>query len=129
MSHWSARYIGLPYQSGRFDCANLVEQVARDVLGRHVNLPKDRAGTRAVELSAQLHDHMAVYAARAESPADAHPVLMVGRGYLDHVGVAATIAGEWWVLHNFIRSRQVVLHRVRDLPTFGLAVEGYYRWI
>lgn len=129
MSHWTARYIGIPYEPGTFDCVTLVERVANDVFGRHLDLPKDRAGERAVEVSAQLHANVQTYATRAEAPAEGEPVLMVGRGHLDHVGVATEIAGEWWVLHAFIRTRHVVLHRLRDLPQWGLTVEGYYRWI
>jgi hypothetical protein len=129
MAHWSARYIGLPYQVGSFDCVTLVERVATEVFGRLIVLPKDRAGERAVEVSAQLHANLQTYATRAKAPAEGEPVLMVGRGYLDHVGIATAIAGEWWVLHAFIRARHVVLHRLRDLPQHGLTVEGHYRWI
>ena len=59
---------------------------------------------------------------------DGDLVLMVGAGYLDHIGVHVCTAGERWVLHNFIRARQVVLHRLRDLGQWGLTVEGVYAW-
>ena len=54
--------------------------------------------------------------------------LMIGAGRLNHVGVAVFQAGEWWVLHAFIKARAVVLHRVRDLGRQGLTLEGWYRW-
>jgi len=33
-----------------------------------------------------------------------------------------------WVLHSNERNGCSVLHRVRDLPEFGLRIEGIYTW-
>lgn len=132
MPGWSARYIGLPYQPGRFDCAHLVEKVQTEVFGRRVDLPKERpASQRSAEFAALVQETAPALAARlpdGQAPLEGDAALMIGAGRLNHVGVAVFEAGEWWVLHAFINARAVVLHRVRDLARNGLKLEGWYRW-
>lgn len=125
---WPGNYIGMPYAVGRFDCAHLVEQVQREVFGRAIDLPKDRVSDRARDFSAQIGQHLPAFATVSATPAEGDLVLMVGAGWLNHIGVLVREAGEDWVLHNFIRARAVVLHRLRDLPRHGLALEGVYKW-
>lgn len=129
--HWSAAYIGLPYVPGESDCAMLVERVEREVFGRALDLPKERPSDRARDMAAQIGEHLERFARRLPAgtdPREGDLVLMVGAGYLDHIGVYAEIAGEAWVLHAFIRARQTVLHRLRELRNWGLEVEGVYAW-
>lgn len=129
--HWSANYIGREYRAGKFDCSHLVELVQREVFGRAVDLPKDRpGGTSARVMGEQIREHLPRFARRIGGAAavDGDLVLMVGAGYLDHIGVYVLIGCEGWVLHNFIRARQVVLHRLRDLGQWGLTAEGVYAW-
>lgn len=129
-THWTAGYVGLPYVPLAFDCAHLVERVMREQFGRTICLPAARPHeNRSAQLQQMIDAHAPHLAERIDAPAEGHPVLMVGAGRLNHVGLAAAMVGEWWVLHNFIRARQVVLHRVRELPRWGLSVEGYYRWL
>jgi len=146
-AHWSEGYIGLPYIPGAHDCAHLVERVQREIFGRAVAVPAERAGWRSRELSAQIAEAAPGLARRRADPDTAHdgdPVLMIGAGRLNHIGVLVTPLGqpvavqptalrdavaECSVLHNFIRARQVVLTRVRDLPRWGLELEGVYAWL
>ncbi len=146
-AHWSEGYVGLPYIPGAHDCAHLVERVQREVFGRAVALPTDRAGWRSRELSAQISEAAPGLARRRvdlDTAHDGDPVLMIGAGRLNHIGVLVTPFGqpvavqptalrdsvaECSVLHNFIRARQVVLTRVRDLPRWGLELEGVYAWL
>ena len=67
-------------------------------------------------------------AERVAEPVDGHPVLMVCRGRLQHIGVACRLAGEWWVLHADEDFGAVIRQRLRDLPPVGIKVEGFYRW-
>lgn len=133
--HWSAGYIGREYLPGAFDCADLVEAVAREQFGRQVTLPKDRPGDqRSAGYQALLTEHAPRFVERldldaAGTPAEGDVVIMIGAGRVNHVGIAAIVAGEGYVLHNFIKAHQVVLHRIRDLASFGLTIEGFYRWI
>ena len=49
-------------------------------------------------------------------------------GELGHVGVYFWIAHEAWVLHCNEKTECSVLHRVRDLPSYGVPIEGFYKW-
>lgn len=125
--HWSAAYVGLPYERDAFDCAGLVERVLREVFGREIALPKDRAPD-VPGLSMQIAERRSEFARRIDSPTDGDGVLMVGRGRVNHIGIYCRI-DEGYVLHNMRNAGQVCLHRVRELDRYALFVEGYYRWI
>ena len=127
MTHWTDPYIGLPYVEGEGDCAALAVRVQREVFGREIVLPTTHAcGVRAqtVQIAALRDD----YAERLPAPVEGCGVLMQCRGRFSHIGLFAAIGGEGWVLHAMQNARMVVLHRVRDLPRHGLALEGYYAW-
>jgi hypothetical protein len=124
--HWSARYVGLPYAEA--DCAALAARVQHEVFGRAILLPYQREpGLRG--MSAQIERLKADFAKRIEAPIDGDAVLMQSRGRLDHIGIYCIIENEPWVLHSARNAGQAVLHRLRDLGTQGLTLEGYYRWV
>lgn len=129
--HWSAHYVGQPYEPGSHDCAALAARVQREVFGRDITLPMPRAqGLRGQ--SQQILAHQADYARRVitpdEQPEEGDAVLMRGRGRLNHIGVYCLIDGAGYVLHAMRDAGSVCLHRLRDLPSLGLPVEGFYRW-
>lgn len=124
MAHWSDAYVGLPYIPGEQDCAELVARVQREVFGRAVTVPRERAGG-PFGASAQVSAGARDLAEPVEAPVDGDAVLMQVRG-LWHVGVWFELAGEGWVLHALRRPGQVVTHRMRDLPAAGIRVEGFY---
>lgn len=126
--HWSERYVGMPYVEGDADCAALAARVQREVFGRAIGLPADRAGTLR-GLTRQIEDLRADYAERTDAPADGDGVLMIGRGRLDHIGLYCLIDGTPWVLHAMRNAGAVVLHRLSVIDEQGLRVEGFYRWI
>jgi len=127
MAHWSDRYVGQPYVPGENDCAELAARVQREVFGREIALPSERAfGLRG--LTAQIDAARDDYGTRTDSPADGDAVLMRCRGKLSHIGVYCDLDGVGWVLHAVRNAGQVVRHRLRELPLQGLAVEGFYRW-
>jgi len=120
------RFIAIPYCEHTFDCADLVMLVQRELFGRDIRLPGARQrGLRGVakvgEVSRQL-------AARTQTPKDGDLVLMIEHARPSHVGVWFWRAHEAWVLHANERNGCSVLHRLRELPQFGLTVEGVYRW-
>lgn len=127
MGHWAENYVGMPYIEGESDCASLVERVTLNVFGRNLQLPKVRAPS-VWGLSSQINQAVEDFAVRTQAPADGDGVLMFARGRLSHVGVYCRIGGEAYVLHALRNAGQVMLHRIRDLPSLGLALEGYYRW-
>lgn len=125
--HWSDAYIGREYIPGTMDCAVLAETVSREVFGRDVMLPGERAhGLRG--LTAQIEALKDDLAEPVTAPEDGDAVLMIGRGSLDHIGVYCLIDGVPYVLHAMRNAGQVVRHRLRELGGLGLRVEGYYRF-
>ncbi len=134
--HWSARYIGRAYVPRVFDCAALAALVQREVFAREVQVPADRAnapGGRLVAAADQIEAIKAAHTRRVATPEDGDGVLMFCRGRPSHIGVACMVPGEagseLYVLHALASIGQVVLHRARDLARYGLAVEGFYKWI
>jgi len=129
-AHWSERYLNpvRPYIEDEKDCGYYAELVQREVFGREVHLPTDRAhGLRGK--SKQIESLKFDYGVPTDAPQDGDGVLMVGRGRLEHIGVYCLIDDAAYVLHAMKRVGQVVRHRLRELPAQGLTVEGFYRWI
>lgn len=121
--------IGIPYYEDAFDCADLVVRTQRELFGREVVLPNGRP--RGVAGSAAIGELSKPYGRRTSNPKDGDLVLMIeiGTRRPGHVGIFFRLAHEDWVLHTTQKTGCSVLHRVRDLPDFGLRVEGYYAWL
>jgi len=125
--HWSSQFVGLPYSHDDMDCAALCERVQREIYGRTLRLPRERAtGYRGQ--SRQILAHRDAVATITETPREGDGVLMIGRGHINHIGIYCMIGTEAWVLHAMKSAGHVVLHRLRSLPAVGLTVEGFYRW-
>ncbi|MBC7201944.1 MAG: hypothetical protein H5U29_00275 [Pusillimonas sp.] len=126
--HWSDRYIGQPYIPESGDCAAFAERVAREVLRINPKLPESHAsGLREqAEQISQLKDS---YAVRVDAPIDGQPVLFVARGRFFHIGVAALIGGETWIVHADQSAGAVVCQRLTDMTRWAYKLEGAYRWI
>lgn len=117
----------LPYKLNGFDCGDLARLVLAEVFGRDIGIPIERgAGPFAHSaLVSRCCDEIAV---RTDSPKDGDAVVMIGRGRLAHVGVYYKLNGEEWVLHNSREAKQVVRHKLRDLPGTGFKLDGFYQW-
>lgn len=127
-AHWTEQYVGMPYDKETNDCGMFAERVQLEIFGRVISLPKERATTLR-GLSRQIRAHLDDFGIRTDSPIEGDGVLMIGRGRMDHIGIYCLINGTAWVLHAMRGANQVCLHRVRDLATHGLTVEGFYQWI
>ncbi|MDV3469001.1 peptidoglycan endopeptidase [Stenotrophomonas sp. C3(2023)] len=121
--------VGVPYCEKTCDCADFVVLVQQQLFGRAVRLPGARP--RGAAGQAAIGDLSRPYATAAASPMDGDLVLMIEHGQkrAGHAGVFFRLAHEGWVLHSNEKNGCSVLHRVRDLPDFGLRIEGYYRWV
>jgi len=121
-------YINLKYDRNTFDCADLTLLIQRELFHRDVTLPGRRlrgaAGLRVIGSLSQEHGE------RTETPVDGDLVAIrdFGQTRAGHVGVYFFLAHEGWVLHSTDKIGYSICHRVRDLPDFGLQVEGFYRW-
>jgi len=124
------RFVGLPYNADDFDCADLVMLVQRELFGREVVVPGRRP--RGMQGAAELGELSKPFAKPREGPpSDGDLVLMIEvlQKRPGHAGVFFFLAHEAWVLHANEKNGCAVLHRVRDLPDFGLRIEGFYEWL
>lgn len=130
-AHWTERYVGLPYDATRFDCAHLVARVLEEQFARRVALPSEHARHYRAQQRQIAAEKGQIASRRAEGELceDGDGVLLISRGHFDHLGLYARLQGEGWVLHNFSAAGHVCLHRLRDLARHGLQLEGVYRWI
>jgi len=122
-------FVGIPYEAGRFDCADLVARIQFELFGRDIVLPGHRpAGALTQAAAIRRHaDSLADRIDRAQA-VDGDGVLLQQRGRIVHIGTFFRIAGVAWVLHNSATMGHSVLHRLSELPGYGLRVEGIYRW-
>lgn len=116
-----------PYDSNGFDCGDLARLVLYEVFGRDVAIPNAR-GVGPFADSALVNKCCEEIGIPTDEPRDGDAVVMIGRGRLAHVGVYYKVDGEAWVLHNSREAKQVVRHRIRDLPGTGLKLERFYQW-
>lgn len=129
MSHWSEKYIGLPYVRGEADCARLLVTVSREQFG--VSVPESSEVERAASRlgrAAQMGDGVEAFGVPVDQPREGDAVLMICCGRPSHIGVFCLVDGEPCVLHALENARMVVRHRIRELNRINLVVEGYYRW-
>lgn len=121
--------VGVAYCENSCDCADFVVLVQLQLFGRAVQLPGARP--RGAAGQAAIGDLSRPYAKATLEPVDGDLVLMIEHGHkrAGHAGVYFRLAHEGWVLHSNEKNGCSVLHRVRDLPDFGLRIEGYYRWV
>ena len=134
--HWSEKYVGKKYVDGQFDCAELVRLVQKEIFGREVKLPTFRNHLEATgpiskfrlmaEQVAMCKDDVAV---KTKWPQEGDGVLLITRGYLQHIGVYSRINERAWILHASDGSGQVMFQRAKDLVLRGLIIEGYYKWL
>lgn len=113
---------GIRYSSA--DCVDLLIHVQQKIFGRNLDLPVDRRQWRR-----QARDLLRTHVDPVDVPADGDLVVMrdLLAKYPGHVGTYFDMAGEGWVLHTTERTDSV-FHRVRDLSTYSIIVEGYFRW-
>ena len=127
-----APYLGVPYKARTSDCADLVIQVQKELFGREVTFPGKRPRPlKPGEQAEVLAQYKEVVAFRVDSPQDGDSVLMyeVGKSVAGHVGVYFFISYTPYLLHNAEwMPNGSCLHKIQDLSSIGLTVEGYYRW-
>ena len=130
MNHWTEKYIGKMYSEFDYDCADMIREVTKDILGLDISLPEDREWRR--RSPHVLEGMCAVFARPTSSPKDGCGVIMkiLGnrRSLGSHVGSYADVEGRPWVLHN-IKMAGVIFTPVADLNQIHLELFGYYKWI
>lgn len=123
--HWAESYVGIPYIE--CDCAQLCVRVQQQKFKKLLTIPLYRPpGLRGIsEMIDNLQDD---FADKIDVPTEGDGVLMIGRGRLNHIGIACYIRGQLYVLHAMRSAGMTVLHNVNTLGNMGIEVEGYYKW-
>lgn len=126
-----APYLGRPYVPGRYDCADLVVDVAREQLGLEVALPGRAASLRARD--AQIETLTTALAHPVDTPAEGDVVLMraIGRRHPvgRHVGVWVHPPGHPPHVLHCAAGAGTCLHPAAGLDARGYEVTGVYRWL
>ena len=127
--HWSENWIGKPYRLGDADCAALcIDVIEQEFAGDLPDFCKAYRENSRLQRARQLESLAKDATERTDEPVEGDVVLMLCRGRPSHVGIYCVVDGEPSVLHAMENAKMVVRHRIRDLPRFFLAVEGYYKW-
>ena len=125
------RFIGIPYDARRMDCADLAMLVQRELFGREVLLPGKRPRPlHPDEQDAAIAAYRVQLADPVTAPEDGDVVLMreIGARTAGHIGTYFFCNYTQYVLHTTALLGASVLHTLRDLSGTGLKVEGFYRW-
>lgn len=126
------RFIGLPYCPRRMDCADLAMLIQHELFGKEVCLAGKRPRPlQPAEQDAAIDEYRDQLAVPVEQPQDGDAVLMrePGAATAGHIGTYFFINYAPHVLHTAAWMQGgSTLHRLQDLSSLGLTVEGYYRW-
>lgn len=120
------RYIGRRYDPAAFDCADLAVLLQRDLFGKQIAMPADRA--RRLAPAAAIERYRAELGRPIERDEIRDGDVVLIRSDFIHIGTLFHVNGAWRVLHNSRSLGGVWLHRLSDLPVLNLFIEGYYRW-
>ena len=127
-AHWTAAWLGRPWQAGRFECIDLVLEVLESRSGRRPRLPPYAAAPRARDRQvAALANNFAL---EVDAPRDGDVALMRpvgGRLHGHHAGVVALVDAVPHVLH-VARGGTACLHPAPALGLHGWELRGWYRW-
>jgi cell wall-associated NlpC family hydrolase len=127
--HWSEQYIGRPYKLGEADCAALcIDVIENEFTGQVPDFCKTYRENTRLKRAEQLEQLAKQATVQTDNPDEGDIVLMLCKGRPSHVGIYCLANNEPSVLHAMENVKMVVLHRIRDLPRYFLAVEGYYKW-
>ncbi len=126
------RFIGLPYCPRRMDCADLAILVQRELFGKSVFVAGKRPRPlHPAKQDAAIDAYRDQLAVPVEQPQDGDAVLMAepGSSVAGHIGTYFFINYAPHVLHTAAWMQGgSTLHRLQDLSSLGLTVEGFYRW-
>lgn len=128
MRHWAENYVGIPYSD--FDCAELCEKIMSDRFGKIISLPKDRPKTlkETSKMIVDLTDDFACEIKNKNDIEEGDAVLMMGKGRINHIGIACFINNQTYVIHAMRSAKMTVLHNINSLKSVGIKLVGYYKW-
>lgn len=124
-------FLGIAYDESTMDCADFVVLVQKKLFGRDILFAGKRPRPDSKDgRVAALNGYTQQIADRVSEPQNGDGVLMKepGQRYAGHIGTFFFLSYTPMVLHNSYTMGSSRLHKVSDLRSLGLTVEGYYRW-
>lgn len=125
MAHWTSKYMQIEYK--QMNCSKFVEHICRDHFGRDYKFPQSEGSL--FNQSIQIKESVPSFASRTDAPIEGDLVLMNGKRRLCHVGLYLKIGREEYVFHTESSKKTALLHRLKDLSSYGYTVEGIYSWL
>lgn len=125
MRHWTHKYMTIEYK--KMNCSKFVEHILRDHYGRDYSFPQSEGSL--FNQSLQIKTSVPSFASRTDNPQDGDLILMHGKRMLCHVGLYLKIGREEYVFHTESSKKTALLHRLRELTSYGYSVEGIYSWL
>lgn len=126
MAHWSDGYIGIPH--AQLDCAELVERVLREQLGRDLHFPR-RQSDNLFHRAGLITTHARDFARPVAEPFDGCGVLFLARGRMAHIGLYCLIGGLGHVLHSDSAYGSSTRPPASRMVPPRYRIEGFYEWL
>lgn len=124
--HWSCKYLNLSYRD--YDCSELVEFVLKKERDIHFSFPRPGKNSAKRALAIFRNYKKFVHPEPVDVPQDFDAVIMSGAKRFNHIGLYFKNKGREYCLHSSAKWGMVVCHETHRLKTYGLKIEGYYRW-
>jgi len=128
MKHWTNQYIGVPYSN--MNCGEFAICIQREVFKKkYFRAPEHPKVENPFHYNIILEKNLINYLEKKiEKPVEGCCVLMKTMKRLTHVGVYTKIGRKDYVIHCLDSFKSSILHKIKDLTTYGIDVEGYYSW-
>lgn len=124
--HWSCKFLSIPYSE--LNCAEFVEFVLKKQFKLHFYFPQNRGSIFSQSADLKKYIKTFVHPEKTNSPEEGDLVVMNGIRRMCHVGLLVKIKNDMFVLHTQKNLGCACLHKLKDIPNYGLNLEGIYKW-
>lgn len=124
MKHWSSKYLMIEYK--KMNCSTFVEHVLRDHFKIDYTFPQTSGNV--FEQSLLIKKSLPIFCKETKNPKEGDLVLMHGVRRLCHVGIYVRIKRDEYVFHTESSMKTAAIHRIKDIPTYGYTLGGFYEW-
>ncbi|HQK38758.1 MAG TPA: hypothetical protein PLO52_01425 [Flavobacterium alvei] len=123
---WSTDFLDIAYDT--MDCVELTFFIQRAIFNRKFEIESREPGNifyYAQFLKRHINEFLI---GKTDQPQDGDCVLIKNRGRLSHVGTLHIFKGKKYILHTMDCFNFSCLHDFDRLKSYGLEVEGIYKW-
>lgn len=125
-SSWSTQFLNIPYDD--MDCVELTFLIQNAVFNRKFEI-EDRMPGNIFYYASFLKRHIDDFLShKTQDYQDGDCILMKNRGRLSHVGTLHIFKEKRYVVHTMDSFYFSCIHDFDRLKTYGLEIEGVYKW-